>query len=38
LTEAEVEKNRVEKREKQEEIYRINKKNIIALAESTEQL
>jgi hypothetical protein len=38
LTEAEVEKNRVEKREKQEEIYRVNKKNIIALAESTEQL
>jgi hypothetical protein len=38
LTEAEVEKNRVEKREKQEEIYRVNKKNIITLAESTEQL
>jgi hypothetical protein len=38
LTEAEVEKNRTEKREKQEEIYRVNKKNIITLAESTEQL
>jgi hypothetical protein len=38
LTESEVEKNRTVKREKQEEIYRVNKKNIITLAESTEQL
>ena len=38
LTESEQQKEREERREKHEELYRINQKNVISLSESTEQL
>jgi hypothetical protein len=38
LTESEQQKERDNRREKHEELYRINQKNVISLSESTEQL
>ena len=38
LTESEQEKEREQRRNKYEEKYRVNQKNVITLAESTEQL
>jgi hypothetical protein len=38
LTESEQQKEREQRREKYEELYRVNQKNVISLSESTEQL